>query len=566
MRLAKVKKHLLISASCAALFLGVQTGTVQAADFQDLKGHWAQQLVDRWTEQGAAKGYEDASFRPDAPISRAEFVALTNRMLGFTATQPIDFVDISKSDWFYEELQKAVEAGYIQGYEDATIRPTQQISRAEAAVIAARLMQLSPVESSNVNTAFSDEEMLGWSKGWVKAVVDQGIMSGYTEDRAFRPQQPITRAEALVTLDRVAQQVLDGVPSLENVTYTQSGVYGPKGNEPQTIRGNVVVSAGQVTLQNMIIEGDLTITKAVGEEDVRLKHVTVAGTTRIQGGGENSIHITDSELGDMEVSKPNGSVRIVSEGSSSIQNATLATPAKLEELNGSQGEGFQTVSVEVPSANSTASVLAGDFTSVNIVTPKAQVEFTKGNVEEMKVDGRAVEASIHVASGARIKLLTLDAKTTVTGTGPVDKVVATKNADGSVIQQQVVVELPSGVQIRTGVASGYASSGSGTRSDSGSDDSDDSDDGSSEALRELAAKKYIVPDVFTIYEFTGKVSGAVEEVTITAGFKKKRLTVENGVFKWQFAEKVDFSSAVITAYHADGSVLQSTELTIVRAK
>lgn len=167
----------------------------------DIKGHWAESQISKWIDKGFIKGYEDGSFKPNTTITRAEFMALVNRSFGFSAEAAISFSDVAPGNWAYVEVAKAVKAGYITGYENGTIGVSKPISRQEVAVIIARLLGLPTTASSE--TSFQDADLIAtWAKGAVNAAATSNILNGYAADHSFKPTNSITRAEAVVVLDR----------------------------------------------------------------------------------------------------------------------------------------------------------------------------------------------------------------------------------------------------------------------------------------------------------------------------------------------------------------------------
>lgn len=165
----------------------------------DYTGHWAEETIQEWFDNERIKGYEDGSFKPDNSITRAEFMTMVNKAYGFEELAEINFSDADEEEWYYAEIQKAVEAGYIVGDNDDTVRPEDEISRQEVAVVITRLNDLE--ENTDV-TVFADKDKIAdWAVGFVGAVVEAGYMIG-DDNKNFNPTNDITRAEALVTLDR----------------------------------------------------------------------------------------------------------------------------------------------------------------------------------------------------------------------------------------------------------------------------------------------------------------------------------------------------------------------------
>lgn len=211
-----MKKRAYISIVLSICLLLSLTGYAFAAGFSDLQGHWAEAQINKWAASGLASGYSDGTFQPNKGVSRAEFVALVNRAFGIRNTgADVQFKDVQAGQWFYGEVAAAKSAGYIGGYNDGTFRPNQTISRQEVASILVRLLKLD-VNAAAVGKFADAAQIQAWAKGSVGAVVQNGLMGGFP-DNTFKPLQNITRAEAVVTLDRA----LSGKPVV-----TDTGISG----------------------------------------------------------------------------------------------------------------------------------------------------------------------------------------------------------------------------------------------------------------------------------------------------------------------------------------------------
>jgi len=122
------KKSVVIMGIAAGIIFCL-AATAFAAVPPDVEGHWAERQIAGWLEKDLASGYPDGTFRPENHITRAEFMILANNAFGFTERAGINFSDVLSTDWFYQEVGRAVAAGYISGYGDGTIRPGLKISR-----------------------------------------------------------------------------------------------------------------------------------------------------------------------------------------------------------------------------------------------------------------------------------------------------------------------------------------------------------------------------------------------------------------------------------------------------
>lgn len=422
-----------------------------ANDGSDIQGHWAEQELKNWLKQGFINGFSDGTLRPDQNITRAEFIAFVNRTFGFTDRAKLSFSDIpaNSNAWYVKDISTAIAAGYIEGYQDGTMRPNDPISRQEVAAIVARVLELKPDANLDLLNGFLDaSSFANWSKAPISAVVEKGYMKGLP-DMSFMPFKNITRAEAIVTLDRAMHD--------KYVVYSNAGTYGPESGI-EMIDGNVMISVADVTLRNMVVTGNLLLGVGIGNGDVHLSGVKVQGKTIVQGGGENSIHVINSELFTVIVDKQNGSVRVVATGSTAIADVTLQSGAKLEESK-LDGAGFNNVAVKITEQGQI--VLSGDFQNVQIDVPNAVVSLASGSVAHLNVNENAQDASIQIENGAKVGALTLNAKSTISGTGKINK--ANIHAEGTKIEQKPeTILLGKGVSAEIGGQKVTESSGGST--------------------------------------------------------------------------------------------------------
>lgn len=182
--------------------------------FRDINQHWAENEITQLKEIGAFNGYADGTFRPENPITRAEFVtALIRTMVAKNmltmSEEPSSFGDV-QGTWSEAYVATAVANNIVTGYQDGTFRPNQNITRQEIAVIISRAFQLDAGEA--VDTTFDDDSAIAdWAKSWVVAAAASGVISGYP-DHTFRPGNNATRAESAALLMRAAALALPAAP------------------------------------------------------------------------------------------------------------------------------------------------------------------------------------------------------------------------------------------------------------------------------------------------------------------------------------------------------------------
>ncbi len=371
----------------------------------DISDHWAKDKISQWVNKGIVSGYGDGTFKPDNNITRAEFMALVNRSFGFNKKAATNFTDVQRTDWFYDEVAKAIAAGYISGYPDGTVKPNKEISRQEAAVALCKALNLS-VKPQALN--FTDRDSIPpWSKDYIGTLAEKAYMTGYP-DGSFRPDRFITRAETITMLDKA----LAG----EKGTYYLPGVYGPE-EGIETVKQDIVINLPGITLRNMIIEGDLYLNEGIAEGDITLENVTVKGKTIINGGA--NIDLIDFSCKEVEVNKGARNARITASGDTKIKRLNLNCGVHLK------ADGID----ELRILNDDKVTLEGNFENVN-VEGNGNIEVLKNTtINNLRINE---ESDVELKEGSRVKELTVNAPARISGKGTIDR--ARINSNGAVLE------------------------------------------------------------------------------------------------------------------------------------
>ena len=413
----------------AALTLGLLPGVPGLVG--TARAHWADDYLSQLVEWGVIRS--DQTGNPDQALTRADFMAITNRAYGYHEPGPTPFTDVEEDDWFYDDVGIAYNAKYILGTSPTTASPNDTLTRETAATVLGRNMMLQ--ESPGELLDFTDaRDISSWAHGTVKASLEHYLIGGY-DDGTFRPQKEISWGEMAAMLTRII-----GTPLQEEGDYALGGVY-----------GNVTITSPGVTLRDSIISGDLYITGGVGLGDVKLENVTVLGRIIASGGGESesgqaSILLRNVTADELLVDNLNeNTVTVQADGITEIGRTTVRTNAYIED-NTPDGMGLKYISLEGTGEEEGGLRLdvAGRIEEVVNKTPNSLVQAAKGTVKKLTVDEAATDSDVLISRGAVVKELNLDTATDVTGEGDITKLVV--NAPGCTVEQ-----LPDEIIIRPGI-------------------------------------------------------------------------------------------------------------------
>ena len=157
-------------------------------------------------------GYTDGTIRPNNDISRAEIATIFFRLLTDEAREQYtttagNFTDVKAGMWCNRAIATLTNMGIIKGYTDGSFQPNKSITRAELATIIARFAKL------DVNTKTFSDINGHWAQKNIELAAGNGWINGY-EDGTFRPNNNITRAETFAMINRVLDRQTESVSDL----------------------------------------------------------------------------------------------------------------------------------------------------------------------------------------------------------------------------------------------------------------------------------------------------------------------------------------------------------------
>ena len=160
-------------------------------------------------------GYPDSTVRPQDGITRAEvatifFRLLTDETRNANSTKTNSYSDVAAGAWYNHAVSTLSAMGIVKGDSQGKFNPNAPITRAEFAAIAARFD-----DKANTTAVDFSDIASHWAKNEISAAANNGWINGYT-DGTFRPNNKITRAEAMTLVNRVLKRLPETAEDLHN--------------------------------------------------------------------------------------------------------------------------------------------------------------------------------------------------------------------------------------------------------------------------------------------------------------------------------------------------------------
>jgi len=183
----------------------------------DISGHWAEGFIKGLVAKGYISGFPDGSFKPEDPITRAQYAAIIARAFDLPLKQlTVNFVDVPQGFWAYPFIQKASQMGFISGFPDNSFRPNQNLTRVQAIVSLIGGVGLTGGTLDVLNYYFDRAQIPSYATEKVATATQRQIVVNYPAVRQLNPNRDITRAEiaALVYQTLVVLNQASAIPSI----------------------------------------------------------------------------------------------------------------------------------------------------------------------------------------------------------------------------------------------------------------------------------------------------------------------------------------------------------------
>jgi hypothetical protein len=190
-----------VQASDKEEIIEIDEALTNVVEFDDIAEHWAAASIQELVQLEVINGYPDNTFKPDNSMTRSEFVTIIVKAFNLESQEGVGFADTS-NHWAESEIGIAAALGIVTGYTEGTFGPDDLITREQMAAI---IIRAANITAEDAGIEFTDSsEVSDWAHTVLAAAVAEGLIDGY-EDGTIKPQANTTRAEAVTVILRALQ-------------------------------------------------------------------------------------------------------------------------------------------------------------------------------------------------------------------------------------------------------------------------------------------------------------------------------------------------------------------------
>ncbi|MEH1949851.1 MAG: S-layer homology domain-containing protein [Nostoc sp.] len=197
------------SRTAALMALSITVGTVAPfitaspslaqTTFSDVSSnYWAAQFIQQLSQRGVIAGFPDGSFRPEEPVTRAQFAAMVNKAFQKAQQrQPISFADVPSNYWASSAIQQAYTIGFLSGYPGNRFEPNQAIPREQVLVALANGLEYSPSGNTESTLQYFNDasNIASYARSPIAAATQKQIVVNYPNVNFLNPTATATRAQ-----------------------------------------------------------------------------------------------------------------------------------------------------------------------------------------------------------------------------------------------------------------------------------------------------------------------------------------------------------------------------------
>lgn len=245
-----------VTTATAALVASAIVPVASAAEFNDADSisSWAKEAVQFLTDKGFIQGDEKGNFNPAGTLTRAEAAEILSKALDLKATGTEDFTDVNENDWFYNAVL-ATSPELFDGMGNGKFEPKAQLTREQAAKVIVQGYELTGKADLS---QFSDASKASkWAVSYLETAVENGVING--KGSLLAPQDKISREEFATMVKRTIDAVKEVTPAVESVKGLNAKEF--------EVKFNTAVDAKDAAVTAKYAIDGITITNAKVSED-----------------------------------------------------------------------------------------------------------------------------------------------------------------------------------------------------------------------------------------------------------------------------------------------------------
>jgi parallel beta-helix repeat protein len=189
----------LVQSATAIALPSTPTTPIGQVAFNDVpSSYWAQTFIQELATRNIIKGFPDGSFRPNDPVTRAQFAAILSQSINKTPIRSTnEFADLPSTYWATPAIQKAYTIGFVSGYPGNLFKPNENIQRVQILVSLANGLNFAPAKPVEATLqSYSDAATIpSYARNSVSAATENKLVVNYPSIKVLNPTQPATRAE-----------------------------------------------------------------------------------------------------------------------------------------------------------------------------------------------------------------------------------------------------------------------------------------------------------------------------------------------------------------------------------
>ncbi|MDF5736213.1 MULTISPECIES: S-layer homology domain-containing protein [unclassified Nostoc] len=327
------------SRTAALMALSVTVGTVAPlitaspslaqTTFSDVSSnYWAAQFIQPLSQRGVIAGFPDGSFRPEEPVTRAQFAAMVNKAFQKAQQrQAINFTDVPSNYWASSAIQQAYTIGFLSGYPGNRFEPNQAIPREQVLVSLANGLTYTPNGNTESTLQYFNDasNIASYARSPIAAATEKQIVVNYPNVKFLNPTATATRAQvaafiyqALVSSNQVSAinspyvvaAVGSTTPTVASVTISQGTAIAVKYDKAEKILVTKDETAPlTLTVSQNVVTQDGTVVIPAGSQVIgQLKPATggsqfVAQKLVLASGQEYQLNATSEVITKTETVK-----------------------------------------------------------------------------------------------------------------------------------------------------------------------------------------------------------------------------------------------------------------------